>query len=127
MTALVTIVAPAAWIRSNQHKDAYWTRAKLTQQWRAAAVLAARTQHITAQGAGPFHITATIHPENKRVWDLDGIAPTCKAAIDGLRDAGVIDRDDVRSVRMLTLVAGEQWADAALVITIEPTPRSSDE
>jgi crossover junction endodeoxyribonuclease RusA len=125
--ARVTIVAPCAWIRSNQHKDAYWTRAKLTQQWRAATALAARAQHLPALGAGPFHITATIHRDDKRAYDLDGVAPTVKAAIDGLRDAGVLADDNCRVVPLLTLRAGEQWADASLVLTIEPTPRSSDE
>ena len=122
---LLTIPAPAAWIRSNQHQDAWRTRHALTKQWREATGWQARRQHLPQFGTGPVHVTATIHRADNRAYDLDGVAPTVKAAIDGLRDVGVIADDNCRVIPELTLRAGEPWADAALVLVIETTEEAS--
>jgi crossover junction endodeoxyribonuclease RusA len=116
MSHILTITAPCAWVRSNDHRDAYWTRAKLTQQWRAVAALQAR--RLPVFGTGPIHVTATIHRDDKRRYDLDGVTPTVKACIDGLRDAGRITDDHCGVIPQLTIRHGEQWADAALVLAI---------
>lgn len=118
---LLVITAPCAWIRSNQHKDAWRTRHALTKQWREATAWHAR--RLPKFGAGPVRVTATIHRDDNRAFDLDGIAPTVKAAIDGLRDAGVLSDDNCRVVPELLLRAGEPWADAALVLTLETLTR----
>lgn len=111
------IMAPCALVRSNDHRDAYWTRAKLTQQWRERAQLIA--QDAPELGAGPFHVTATLHRADNRAFDLDGHAATVKACIDGLRDAGVIVDDNSRHIPALTLRAGEKRDRACVVIRIE--------
>lgn len=117
MRYVLTIPAPAAWIRSNQHNDAWRTRHTLTRAWRDATAWHAR--RLPKFGTGPVRIIATIHRDDKRTFDLDGIAPTVKACIDGLRDAGVLSDDNCRVVPELVLRAGDQWADASLVLTIE--------
>lgn len=115
---LVTIAAPAAFIRSNDHT--HWrNRHALTATWREAAAWQARRLHIPSFGFGPVHITATIHRQDKRRYDLDGMTPTVKACIDGLRDAGVLAEDDCEVIPQLTIRAGEPWADAAVVLRIE--------
>lgn len=113
---ILTITAPAPFIRSNDHT--HWrNRHQLTATWRAVAALQAR--RLPVFGAGPVRITAVVHRDDKRLYDLDGIAPTVKACIDGLRDAGRLDEDNCRVIPELTIRHGEQWADAALVLVIE--------
>ena len=52
----------------------------------------------------------------------DGIAPTVKACIDGLRDAGVIADDDTRHMTALTITHGGVDKTAPrLILTIEET------
>ena len=119
MTAhIVTVVAPAGWIRSNDHT--HWrNRHNLTAAWRTAATFAARKANVPTLDAAL--ITATVHRDDNRRYDLDGIAPTVKACIDGLRDAGVLSEDHCDIVRQLTIEPGDPWADAALVLHITPT------
>ena len=116
---LLTIPAPAAFIRSNQHRDAWRTRSTLTRAWREAAGWEARRQRIPAQPT-PVRVVATIHRDDNRAYDLDGIAVTVKACIDGCRDAGVLPGDSVRHIPELVLRHGDQWADAAVVLTFHP-------
>lgn len=114
---LLTITAPAPFIRSNDHT--HWrNRHQLTTAWRGAAAWAAKTQRLPKLGMGPVHVTATVHRSDARKFDLDGVAPTVKACIDGLRDAGVLLEDHWGVVSQLTIRNGGQWADAALVLTI---------
>ena len=114
---LLKITAPAAFIRSNDHT--HWrNRHTLTASWRGAAAWAAKSQHLPKFGMGPVAIAATVHRSDARKFDLDGIAPTVKACIDGLRDAGVLAEDHWGVITELTIRRGEQWADAALVLTI---------
>ena len=114
---VLVVVAPAAFIRSNDHT--HWrNRHQLTAAWRLRAAWAAKAAHLPA--LGNVHITATVHRDDKRRYDLDGIAPTVKACIDGLRDAEVIADDHCGVVQQLTIRPGEQWADASLTLTIRP-------
>lgn len=118
MTHLVTIPAPGLFLSTNQRMH-FHKRADLTATWREAAAWEAKRQHLPAFGLGPVHVTATFHRADQRAFDLDGASPTVKACIDGLRDAGCLTEDDTRVIPRLTLAAGEPWADAALVLTIE--------
>lgn len=116
MNHLLSITAPGPFLRTNR-RDHFHQRAILTRTWREAAAWEAKRQHLPVF-EGPVRVTATFHRADKRQHDLDGLAPTAKAAIDGLRDAGVLAGDDTRYIPELVLRAGEQWADAALVLTI---------
>lgn len=115
---LLTVTAPGPFLRTNQ-RDHFHQRAQLTKLWRTTAAWQARAQHLPKFGTGPVHVTATFHRDDRRLYDLDGFAPTVKACIDGLRDVGVLDEDHCRVIPELTLRAGDQWADAALVLRIE--------
>jgi hypothetical protein len=117
---ILTITAPAGWIRSNDHT--HWrNRHNLTSQWRTAAAWAARAAHTPTLEA--CTIVATVHRADNRRYDLDGITPTVKACIDGLRDVGVLEEDHCDIVRSLTIEPGDPWADAALVLRLTPTER----
>lgn len=116
----ITIPAPAPWLTTNQRL--HWAaKATRTKAWRAAAYWRARAADLTPI-AGPVDVTASIHKPTRRPYDLDGHAPTVKACLDGIRDAGVITDDDTRHVPSLTLIAGEV-GPSRVHITI--TPRST--
>lgn len=114
---LLTVTAPAKWLGTNQ-RDHFHQRAIATRTWREAAAWAAKGQHLPALGMGPVAVCATVHRSDARKFDLDGVTPTIKACIDGLRDAGVLAEDHWGVITELTIRRGEQWADAALVLSI---------
>lgn len=116
---VLVIPAPCAFIRSNDHT--YWRkRHELTATWRDRAAWSAKVARIPALAFGPVSITATIHRQDKRRFDLDGTAPTVKACIDGLRDAAVLADDDCGVIPELTLRYGEPTKPAQVVLTIRP-------
>lgn len=91
---ILTIPAPCQFINSNQrlHRMA---QAKLTKTWRQASAAA-------AQGLEPFsppvHITAHIWKPRAGRYDPNNLAPTTKAIVDGLVDAGLLADDSVEYV-----------------------------
>src|SRR5690242_8902963 len=113
---LVTVTAPTKWLSTNQ-RDHFHQRAVATKLWRETAAWCARSQHLP-KFTGPVTVTATVHRVDRRIYDLDGIAPSLKACIDGIRDAGCLGGDDWRFIPELTLRHGDTWADAALVLSI---------
>lgn len=88
---ILTIPAPCQFINSNQrlHRMA---QAKLTKTWREASAAA-------AYGVKPFqppvHITAHIWKPRAGRYDPNNLAPTTKAIVDGLVDAGLLADDSV--------------------------------
>ena len=116
---LVTITAPADWLRLNGGHGNRYAKADLTRQWRAAAGWEAKRQHMPTLTT-PVRIIATVHLETKPSrWDATNWLPTAKACIDGLVDAGVLADDSNKHVIGPDMRAGDSWADAALVLTIE--------
>ena len=116
----VTIPQPGPWLSSNATTNRHWRhRQQLVKSWREAAAWRARAAKV-APFAGPVRITGTIHRADNRVWDVDGAVATIKAAIDGLRDVGVLAGDDHRFVRSVTSEWGKpDRDDPRLVLTIE--------
>lgn len=104
MSLALSIPAPGPWVSTNsqRHKGPY-AQGKAVAPWRAAAHFAARH---TPPVAAPVRVVATIHKSRRNRWDLDGIVPTVKACIDGLRDAGVLAEDDDQHVTELTVRVG---------------------
>lgn len=88
---------------------------QVTKAWREAAAWIARVDRVQPFHR-PVHITGTIHRANRQVWDVDGAVVTIKAAIDGLRDAGVLAGDDHRYVRSVTSEWGEPDPDAPRLV-----------
>lgn len=101
----VVITAPGGkWIRTNQHT--HWrSNATLVKAWRTAATAEALKlrPHVIPS---PFTLTATIHKKTRGLYDLDGVVPTIKAAVDGCRTAGLIVEDDFRHMARLTVEPG---------------------
>lgn len=119
MTQTLTIPAPAKWISANA-RDHWAVKARLTRAWRTAARIRARQLRPCTT---PVHVTVTIHKSHRGHpnWDVANVAaPTAKACIDGLRDAGVLPDDSTRWVVSETYQAGEPAAKAALVLTLTP-------
>ena len=117
---LLTIPAPSCgFITLNGgHGNRYALAAKVRTWREAAAWEARRTQQPKLTGL--VHITATVHRDHNRgQWDVSNWLPSAKAAIDGLRDAGVLVEDSNRFVIGPDMRAGDAWADAALVLRIE--------
>ena len=93
-------------LSANDHS--HWReRARLVSQIRTTAGWCARRQRIPRLER--VTVTALWWPPNQsRHRDPDNLAPTVKACIDGLRDAGVLPGDDRRHVVAVTLMIAEQ-------------------
>jgi len=95
-TLIFTIEAPCAFINSNDRPH-YHLKAKLTKAWReATAAEAARFASMNLRT--PVRIVAHIHKPGNRRWDPNNLAPTSKACVDGIVDAGLIPDDSWREV-----------------------------
>jgi len=90
----IDVPAPCAFINSNQrlHRMA---QAKLTKLWRQATATAA---HGIPQIDGRVHIIAHIYKPRGGRYDTNNLAPTTKACVDGLVDAGLLLDDSVEYV-----------------------------
>lgn len=122
---LLTIPAPCDWLRANGGHGNRYAKAELIRTWRTAAAWEAKRQNLP-RILSAVHITATVHLETKsRHWDAGNWAPTAKACVDGivlhpkLGGADVLRGDCNCWVTGPDMRAGEPWADAALVLTIE--------
>lgn len=70
-------------------------QAKLTATWRLAG---ARAANAVGPMAPPVHITAWIWKPRLGRYDPNNLAPTTKALVDGIVDAGVLEDDSVQYV-----------------------------
>lgn len=119
MTRPTRIVVPKAheWINANQRL--HWsTRAQRTRAWREATAWRARAEGLPCYGDRQVHITCWIHKTRAGRWDATNLAPTGKACIDGLRDAGVLLEDDNAHVVGPDMRAGGKAPMAHMVIQI---------
>lgn len=121
---LVTIPAPLnaktgqpRWVSTNsqRHKH-HQAQAAVVAPWRRAAAEAALNTPAVSQ---PAAVTATIHKTRNNRWDIDGIVPTVKACIDGLRDAGVLAEDNDQHIAALTVRVGCVCRDPRVELRIE--------
>lgn len=114
---ILTIPAPCSFVNANDrgHWSVNYRRMKAWKERAAWAAKAARLPRIET----PVRVVATVHRDHNRGrWDAHNLAPTGKAAIDGLVMAGVLVDDSNKFVTGPDMRAGEHWADAALVLTI---------
>ena len=114
----LTIPAPAPWINANA-RDHWTKKGRLTRSWRSASAAWARYQKLRPV-TQPVVIVATVVKTNSRRFDVENLAPTVKAAIDGLRDSGVLPEDDTRWVTEVRLRAGDPERAASLSLLITP-------
>lgn len=90
-TVVLTIPMAAELINLNQRL--HWAkRAKMTKAWRQAGRLMARADNLP-KGLQRIHVTATVHKDHSRPYDVHNLIPTAKAIIDGLADYGPIPDD----------------------------------
>ena len=105
-------------MNTSRGRTAHWAQeAARTRDWRTAFGLLA-----FAEGVPPLervHITVHHECRTARLADCGAIAPAAKAAVDGLRDAGIIPDDDPRHVLSLTFTAPRKTGVDALTIEIE--------
>ena len=118
MNALnLTIPAPCAWINANERL--HWAeKARRTRIWRYTARGAVLAQAKGATFDVPVQITVTVHKARAGRWDATNLAPTGKALIDGLVDAGVIPDDSNEYVVGPDMRAGEKRDAACVVVTV---------
>jgi crossover junction endodeoxyribonuclease RusA len=69
----------------------HMAKARLTKQVRRAASFLARSQRIPPLGACTVRLVWHVNTKHRR--DADNLAPTLKAACDGLVDAGLVPDD----------------------------------
>lgn len=99
----LSIPAPGKWLSTNSTRRDVWAQAKGVKEWRTlAATLAAGYPPFT----GPVIVEAVVHKSRNNRWDVDGVTPTVKAIIDGVRDAGVLAEDDDKHVVALNVRVG---------------------
>ena len=123
--ASFTLGAPAE--RLTMNKRYHWTlRARLTKQWRLAGFVAATNWFHQSNTSRPLHpcaILVTFGVPDRRRRDPHHTAPTVKAIVDGLVDAGFWRDDTPDHVVVLdpmferanpTLVKVELWPVAVL-------------
>lgn len=113
--------APVSRVFSSPLSDEQPSRVPLEGRaptWRKAAWAMTKAVRLTPI-TGPVHVTATIHKTTRARYDLDGHAPTVKACIDGIRQAGVLPEDDTTVIPQLTIRAGEPRTRAGVLLRIE--------
>ena len=112
----LTIPAPGKWLSTNSSRvKHHYAQAAGVKAWRdTAGQVAAGHPPFTA----PVVIEAVVHKSRNNRWDVDGITPTVKACIDGLRDAGVLAEDDDRHVTALNVRVGCVCRPARLEIRV---------
>ena len=86
-----TLAAPGPWITAN-HRMHWAVRADRTRRWREVTAWTAKRLRIPHFDR--MHITCLLHFRLARRRDPANWAPTAKACVDGLVDAGVVDDDD---------------------------------
>jgi hypothetical protein len=121
-TPTITLMAPCSLLSANDRR--HWAvQRKLVKAWRDMAHWQAKADKLPPLPV-PVRIVATVHRPDRtqRRWDAGNYAPTAKAIVDGLVDAGLLPDDANRYVTGPDMRAGEGWAKAAIVLTFEPAP-----
>lgn len=114
-----SIVVPKVhqWINANDR--IFWAaRAERTRAWREATAWQAKAAGLPCYGDRQVRITCIVHKTRAGRWDATNLAPTGKACIDGLRDAGVLLDDDNAHVIGPDMRAGGKAIEAHVVIRI---------
>lgn len=93
------VIAPCSFINANART--HWAvKRKQTAAWRQQARAAAyeATRKGTPTLPTPVRVIVWIHRPHRGRWDPGNYAPTAKALVDGLVDAGLLVDDDVTRV-----------------------------
>jgi hypothetical protein len=123
MTVTITFPEPAERLMSND--KLHWAvRARRVRVWRQMARVAAhqpRTDRVPLP-LSPCYVRVTFPVKVNRRRDSDGAAPTVKAIVDGLVDAGCWPDDTPEWVETL----GSRFAKGATEVVVELIPRGEE-
>ena len=98
------------WITANQR--GHWaTKARKTKNVRHLAATYAQQRRI--KFTTPVNITCEVHFRTTGLADPDNAAPTLKAAVDGLVQAGALDGDDSTRVHRTAYTRGPRSKNPA--------------
>ena len=114
----ITLVSTERWINANERMN-WRKRSDLTRYWRALALLKAREARIPSFDR--IRVIVTFHRADRRQFDPSNLAPTSKALVDGLVDAGVVPDDTFRHV----IGPDERYGEPGvrrIVVLIEEAP-----
>ena len=113
-----TLELPPGTALLNANQRLHWAeRGKRVRVIRNAAWVLARQQKIPQIDKATVLVTYRPQPSTRR-RDAGNLAPSAKAAIDGLTDAGVWPDDNSEHVLSETYVIGEMIPGSQLVLTI---------
>lgn len=118
MTVTLTFAPPAK--RLSMNDRTHWrSKANATKLWRTAAyAVALKPWGGWPPPWRPCFVRVTFPVRDNRRRDADNPAPTVKAIVDGLVDAGVWPDDSPEWVETL----GSRFAKGAEVVTVELIP-----
>jgi crossover junction endodeoxyribonuclease RusA len=125
----ITVLQPAwgpvssAWLNANGR--VHWAhRARTTKGWRENARSACFpiTYAVVKPALDRAHIVATLHFGDDRKRDVGNYAPTVKAVIDGLVDAGMIPDDNDDHLIGPDLRRGDANGQPRIVLTVTEVP-----
>lgn len=117
-------VPSSGWLNANQRQ--HWTaRSDLTAAWRRAAAWCARSARVPSLGQSRVVAELCMVPRRRVRIDPANYAPTAKAAVDGLVDAGIWPDDSsgwVIGPDMRLGPAAKTASEEALVLHIYGQP-----
>jgi crossover junction endodeoxyribonuclease RusA len=94
----LTVPQVRNWLSANDREHPL-KRARRVKEWRTAAGWLGRDVGAVET---PVHVTFVFKRRSSRRWDVENLAPTAKAIMDGLRDAGVLPEDDTTHIPVVT-------------------------
>lgn len=105
------------WTLNTERTWHHHKRATFVKEWREAFWLLAKEAKVPHMERIAVVVTPFLDGRG-RTQDVGGCFPAAKAAIDGLVDAGVIDEDDPKHVRMLAFRAPVRATPAGLRLVV---------
>ena len=113
----LTIGAPAAFMNAN-HRHHWSRKGRDTKAWRTAAWAHARSENLAPRDRRA-RVIVVFHRTGRRRCDVGNLAPTAKAIVDGLTDAGLWPDDSDAHLVGPDLRAGEPWPRPGVEVFIE--------
>ena len=113
----LTIGAPAGFMNAN-HRHHWSRKGRDTKAWRTAAWAHARNENLAPRDRRA-RVIVVFHRTGRRRCDVGNLAPTAKAIVDGLTDAGLWPDDSDAHLVGPDLRTGEPWPRPGVEVFIE--------
>jgi crossover junction endodeoxyribonuclease RusA len=112
-----TLTLPAGLPLLNLNVEMHWAaRRRRKQGIENAAIVLARQQRIPLLAR--IRVEGEYQPPDRRKRDEDNLSVSMKAAIDGIRKAGIVQDDDSAQVTFAGVRIGERYPRGRLLIHI---------